>query len=415
MTTLERRPRAKPAGPRARRFAAFALLVLACWGTLLAIAAPPSSDLPVLRTTSPGVDSTARPDNLVLTFDRPVSANLATVRLTDPYHRPIDPDRPVHANGRAETISVPLPKQKYAGTYSVAWSVPAGADVAANGTFTFDLASRSPVQDAPVLPARPSVVVTVAHGIAQFGALAAAAVLAGAALLAVFRPVGEGPMRRVATYAWFAAIGLTTAAFLTFGPYTAKLPLTEAFKTLAGTMDSGAGAVLLARLAVLALGGLAVAQLMTAGAAATARERWARAATVAGCAGALAVTWVFVAPIGGPARHTQAAPVRLMFDTGADKGLLDLAVTPGKIGDNEVHVSVLDTKDVAKDGLGVTVAFHPPDAAVPAVPVPLARAGTGYSTGSVRLPGPGQWELELTVESAGGKRETIYGVVDVPA
>jgi len=400
--------------PGARRLIAFGLLVLACWGTLLSIASPPSSDLPVLRATSPGVNSTARPDNLVLTFDRPVNANLATVRLTDPYHRPIDPGRPAHAGGRADTISVPLPKQKYAGTYSVAWRVPAGA-AAANGTFTFDLASRSPVQDAPVLPSRPTIAVTVAYEIAQFGALAAFVVLGGVALLAAFRPVGDGPARRVAMYAWFAAIGFTLASLLVFGPYTTRAPLTEAFKTLPGTVDSGAGAVFFARLAVLALGGLAIAQLMTSELAGTRRERWARAVTVLGCAAAVAVTWVFVVPIGGTAERTQAAPVRLMFDTGVDKGLLDLAVTPGKIGTNDVHVSVLDAADAGKDGPAVSVAFNPPDPAQPPIPVPLRPAGTGYSTGTVSVPGPGQWELELTVRSADGKQETIYGVVDVPA
>jgi hypothetical protein len=33
--------------------------------------------------------------------------------------------------------------------------------------------------------------------------------------------------------------------------------------------------------------------------------------------------------------------------------------------------------------------------------------------GSAHIPGPGKWELALTVRSADGKQETIYGVVDV--
>ena len=508
-------------GPAARRVIAFALLVLACWATLVAIASPVRSEVPVLRATSPGAGSIARPDNLVLTFDRPVDAGLATVRMTDPYHRPVEPGRPAHAGGRADTVSVPIPKQKYAGTYSVSWSVPAGTTASASGAFTFDLASRSPAQDAPALSTRPGLGLTIAYGVAQFGALAAFAVLAGAALVAA---AGGRSFRKLATYGWFGAIVFTLASFVLFGPYTAKLPLTDALQggLLSGTVESGAGGVFFARLAVLALGGLALAQLMTSEPAPTARERWMRVGTVFGCASAVAATWGFLGPgaaeplslavdvvhvtaiaalcgvlVAGwprPApglalagvgvvalsggylfwRHgfdrppqlltwvgelalvlvlvamtfprrrwaafaragagvllvaatamlavtgmatdrAQSAPVRLPFDTGDDRGLLDLAVAPGKTGANQVYVSVLDAKDVAKDGFGVSVALSPPGAATPPVPVPLTRAGTGYSAGSVSISGPGQWELALTIQSAGGKQETIYGVVDVPA
>lgn len=531
MTALKERPRtrprAAPRGPKPRRLIAFGLLVLACWGTLLAIASPVSSDVPVLRSTSPGVGSTTRPDNLLLTFDRPVDAGLATVRMLDPYNREIDPGRPTHPDGRSDVISVPVPKQKYAGTYSVAWSVPAGTLATASGTFSFDLASRSPVLEPPKLPTRPDVVVTVAHGIALFGSLVSVALLAGVAFVGAFSPTGrEG---KLATYAGFGAIGFTALSLVTFGPYAAKLPLTDVFQggLLSGTLGSDAGATLLARLALLALGGLAVAQLTWAEPATTSRERWWRGATVLGCTAAVAATWSFAAPgvfavdvvhytalaalAGGlimvwqrrsvPPRvalvaagvvvltggfelwrqgagadsplvvwtwagklalvlalvamwwlgrrltadkgrpwptvaqagisvliaaatvlvtvstvaedRTQAPPVRLAFDTEDEQGMLDLVVTPGKIGGNQVQISVVDFRDVSRDGFTVSAAFTPPDGSAP-LPVPLARAGTGYSTGSVDLPRPGEWELALTVQSAGGKQQTIYGTVDVP-
>jgi copper transport protein len=465
VTTVKERPRTRttgaPRGPAPRRVVAFMLLVLACWGTLLAIAAPVSSDVPVLRSTSPGVGSTTRPDNLVLTFDRPVDAGLATVRMTGPYNQAIDPGRPTNPDGRTNVISVPIPKQKYAGTYTVAWSVPAGTLNTASGTFVFDLASRSPVQPPPQLATRPDVVVTVAHGILVFGALVSVALLAATAFVTAISPTGVSG-RTIATYAWFGAVGCTALSVLTFGPYAAKLPLTDAFDggLFSGTFGSAGGAALLARLALLALGGLAVAQLMTCEPAPTRRERWWRGATVLGCTAAVAATWSFAEPgaleltlaliamwwlgrrlsadkprwpafvqagvgalIAAAAvvltvsvateDRTQAPPVRLAFDTENEQGMLDLVVTPGKIGGNRVQVSVVDFKDVSRDGFDVSVALNPPDGSAP-LPVPLSRVDTGYSVGSVDIPSAGQWELALTVQSAGGEQQTIYGTVDVP-
>lgn len=297
MTVVKDRPRVTTVAPKrgrvAGRLVAFSLLVLACWATLLAIASPVSTDVPVLRSSSPGVDSMVRPDNLVLTFDRPVNAGLATVRLTDPYNRAIDPGRAGHDGGRAETISVPLPKQKYAGTYTAAWSVPTGSLAAASGTLTFDVASRSPVQAAPILATGPNALVAALYGVAQFAALAAVALLAGAVfVVATIWPAG---LRRLVTFAWLGSITFTLASMVLFGPYAAKLPLTDTFKDglLSGAVGSDVGATFLARLALLALGGLAVAQFLTMEPPRDTRERWLRGGTVLACTAAVAATWSF--------------------------------------------------------------------------------------------------------------------------
>jgi copper transport protein len=549
MTVVKDRPRVTKTARKRRRLVgkliAFSLLLLACWATLLAVASPVSTDVPVLRSSSPGVGSTIRPDNLVLTFDRPVDAGLATVRLTDPYHREIDPGRPGHAGGRAETISVPLPKQKYAGTYTVAWNVPTGSLAAASGTLTFDLASRSPAQEAPKLASSPSALVAVFYAVAQFGALAAVALLVGAVFaVATIWPAGADHrgLRRLVTFAWLGSIGFTLASLLTFGPYAAKLPLTDAFKLLSGTLGSDTGATFLARLALLALGGLAVAQFLTMEPARDTRERWLRGGTVLGCSAAVAATWSFaghgllnspvalsvavdivhltamgvlagglltlclrkdapvrwfsrLAPVGAgllvltglyeswrqlggfgavttlpgwlwvgvlaltlvlvglglaalrwrrrflvvtgaglaglllaptavlaitqppsaPHLSAQPAPARLNSgEEGQDTlGFVDLAMVPTKVGTNELNVTMLDNQDVPKDGVGVTAVLNPPNKDYPAVPVQLTRVGVGYSVGSASIPGPGQWELALTLQNAEGKQQTIYGVVDV--
>ena len=399
MTLVKERPRATKKAPKplTGRLVACVLLVLAVWGTLAALAAPAATDVPVLRSTAPGVGSTIRPGVLVLTFDRPVDAGLATVRITDPYKRLLDPGRPTHADGRAETISVPLPKQKYAGTYAVAWHVPVGSHAAAGGTLTFDLASRSPAWPAPVIRDAPGV--PVVHLVVQFAALVMLIVLAGLAFFVAI--TGVATVRRLVTVAWAGSFGCTLLALLISGPNLAKQPLSEVFSLLPAAFASGDTVV--ARLVLLGLVALPLAQLLSVGPPRDTRESWLRGATVLGCAGAIAATVAFAGlPVRSVSSVTQSAPTRLAFDTGSQQGFLDLVVSPARPGVNQVHVTVLDGDDAVRDGIEVTAVLNPPKGE----PVPVRD-------GSARLPGPGEWELALTVRSADGKRETIYGVVDV--
>jgi copper transport protein len=426
MTLVKDRPRGKAKSARRQpitgRVVACLLLVLVAWGTVFALASPASHDVPVLRSTTPGVGSNIRPDDLVLTFDRPVDAGLATVLLTDPYRRPVDPGRPFQVDGRAETVAVSLPEQKYAGTYAVAWRVPAGAAVA-RGTFTFDLASRSPAWPAPELPGTQDISRTVA----RIGGLVMLALLASVALHAAVTGVTAA---RLATVAWLGSVAGTLVELFGFG----------------------AGTTLFARLALLGLTGLPLAQLMTVGPPRDARERWLRAGTVLGCTAAVAATWTFAAlPVSAPlllgsavlltalvvlpgaalllgprwptiaaagittvalaaavvvtqpaAAVSGSAPARVPFDGG--QGFADLVVAPARVGANQVYVTVLGRDDAPRRDVSYTAVLNPPGGKGKPVPV---------RDGAVRIPGPGEWELALTIRSARGE-ETIYGVVDVP-
>lgn len=426
MTLVKDRPRGKvkaaPRQPIGGRVVACVLLVLVAWGTVFALASPASHDVPVLRSTTPGVGSNIRPDDLVLTFDRPVDAELATVLLTDPYRRPVDPGQPFQVDGRAETVAVPLPEQKYAGTYAVSWRVPAGAAVA-RGTFTFDLASRSPAWPAPELPGAQDVSRTVLRS----GELVMLALLASAALYAAVTGVTAA---RIATVTWLGSVAGTLVELFGFG----------------------AGTTLLARLALLGLAGLPLAQLMTVGPPRDRRERWLRAGTVLGCTAAVAATCTFAAlppalplllgsavlltalavlpgavlllrrrwpaivasgvaavllaaavVVTQPAAVSRSAPARIPFDGG--QGFVDVAVAPGRVGANQVYVTVLGRDDTPRQDVSYTAVLSPPGGKGKPVPVP--------DGGTVGIPRPGEWELALTIRSARGE-ETIYGVVDVP-
>ncbi|MGP4014604.1 copper resistance CopC/CopD family protein [Saccharopolyspora sp. 5N708] len=348
MTLVEQRPRTGRTGTRRSAVTggtiAWVLLVLACWGVLLAVAAPVSTDVPVLRSTSPSAGATARPDDLLLRFDRPVPAGLATVRMTDPYDRQFDPGRPTHPDGRADTISVPIPKQKYAGTYHVAWRVPTNQLGSVGGTFTFDLASRSPVPDAPQLGAGPSAVATICYAVAQFGGLAALSLLVGTvAFVAIVWPnaVDSTAARRLVAYSWFGLFAATLAVAVTYGPYAADAPLTESihFGLLVGTLQSEMGATLLARFAVLALVGIGLAQFMSSAPAQTARSRSLGGGSVLGCAAALAATWSF-------ASHSAVGPLVPLSVVVDSVHLTAAAVLAGGL---VMFAAVLRRKDVVAD------------------------------------------------------------------
>lgn len=542
MTAVKERPRAAVPRPRAGagRLAALVLLVAACWGTLLLTTAPATGD-PVLLTTSPGNTEVVKsPDAVVLTFDRPVPAALATVRILDPGGSQVVFTRPSHVDGREDRISVPMPAERHEGTYAVAWTVPSSRLEPVSGSFTFDVSYPIQPDGVPDIETTRNPVVAAVHLTARTLAVAAMVVLAGLAFFVA--AIGPATVRARATrwwirITWWLVVGGTLVAFVSLGPYAAWVPGRAAFdpRLLAGAAESDAGGALLARLAILVPATLGLTLLVKSPPAATAAGRWQRGAAVLGCASAVLATWTFadprppgapsplalaadvgllvalavpaggllllrfpvardrhtvsrfarvvpvfaallalagtaqawtgqrlgwlpagslalaavlavfarllprrpvkarlgpqaVAPAGtavvitvatatllalapgqsahaqGPAGQApaairqQAAPARLVSGTAA----LDLVVIPA--ADRlDVHVSVLNP---AGDGTTVT-------AALGRTPVPLERAGTAYWTGQASTPGPGRWELALTVRADDGRTQTVKQPIDV--
>ncbi|MEQ7004708.1 FixH family protein [Actinopolymorpha sp. B17G11] len=584
------------------RAIAVSLLVLGCWAALLVVASPSTGDA-VLRSTSPGNGETARPERLLLTFDRPVPAGFVTVRMTDPYRREVVLDRPSRVDGRADTISVPMPRTRFAGTYAVAWSLPSSQLEPVGGTFTFDFVSRSREHPAPRIETEPSTVIVVVCTLARFAAFAAMAVLVGAVFfVAVIWPAGARRVRRLITYAWLGLVAATLAVLVSYGPYAAWAPLTDALDPalLVATFQSEQGAALLARLLVLVLAGFAVAELVAARPPETRGELWLRSGGVLGCTAALAATWALpghttsalgplevavdivhltafgvlvgglvlscaaplrnrevtdareagarffrvalvclgvlvltggyqswrqlggldavtatpsgwlllartalvvalaavcvagrwwlrrrddwprhgpgkrrqpVAPTKGFRRlmaveagvagtflavtallvavqpgllpatgaqrpvtqgsatqgsatqgsaiqgsaHTLPAPARLAFDTGGPggKGWLDLVVVPATVGENTLHFSVLDRKGAPKDGSAVKAVLQRTGGTGRSVRVTSQEVAPGHLVSTATIPARGEWELALTIQSVGGHRQTLTGVVDV--
>ncbi|WP_372671155.1 copper resistance CopC family protein [Amycolatopsis kentuckyensis] len=327
MTAVKERPRVAP--PRSRagagRFVALLLLVAACWGALLAVTPAVTGD-PVLLTTSPGSTEVVKsPDAVVLTFDRPVPAALATVRVLDPDGSQVVYTRPSHPDGRDDAISVPMPAERHEGTYAVAWIVPSSRLEPVSGSFTFDVSYPIQPDGVPEIETTRDPVVAAVHLTARTLAVAAMVLLTGLAFFAA--AIGPAAARTRATRrlvktTWWLLAGGTLVALVSFGPYAAWVPWRDAFdpRLLAGAFESGAGGALLARLATLVPATLGLALLVKSPPAATAGDRRLRGAAVLGCAAAVLATWTFADP-----RPPGAPPVLALA---ADIGLLVALAVP---------------------------------------------------------------------------------------
>ena len=304
--------------PFVRRILGLLLLVATCWGTLLVAIPVPTGD-PVLLSTSPADGEEAKsPDELRLTFDRPVPAGLVTVRMTNPTGAQVVAGRPFTPAGAPDTVAVAMPKTRYGGTYSVAWSLPSSRLEPISGTSSFMVSAPTKRQPAVIGTDRDPVVAAVYTVAVQ---VATAALLVGIGLvfaLVLAWPAGgtQRLVRRLITYVWWTLLISTLLTIASFGAFAARTSLGEAFDPalLSGTFGSDTGAALLLRLLVLVPVTIALVLLVTSPAAETRGERWSGAVAVLGCAAALATTWSFAGP------HDPHGPP--LATIGAETGLL---------------------------------------------------------------------------------------------
>ncbi|MEV6823554.1 copper resistance CopC family protein [Amycolatopsis sp. NPDC051102] len=334
MTAVKDRPRVATPPPRAGagRLAALLLLVAACWGTLLVLTPAATGD-PVLVTTSPGSTEVVKsPDAVVLTFDRPVPAALATVRILDPDGSQVVFARPTHAGGRKDTISVPMPAERHEGTYAVAWTLPSSRLEPVSGSFTFDVSYPIRPDGVPEIETTRDPVVAAVHLTARTLAVAAMVVLAGLAFfVAAIGPAAARTRatRRLVKTTWWLAIGGTLVALVSFGPYAAWVPWRDALDPhlVAGALESDAGGALLARLATFVPATLGLALLMRSE---PAEDRRLRGAAVLGCASAVLATWTFAdpRPPGAPPVLALAADIGLLVALAVPAGVLVLLRFP---------------------------------------------------------------------------------------
>lgn len=318
MTAQEIHARDVPTPPRPKlrwRLAGLVVLVAACWGVLLT-ALPATSGDPELVSLSPGDGETVKsPDEVRITFDRPVPAELASVQMTSPAGERLVSTRPYNPSGADDAIAVPMPETRYEGIYTVIWSVPSSTLEPLIGTSTFSVYSAARFTAVPGLVVDRDPVVVTVYTVAETFATAALVLGVGTVFaLGVAWPEGarRPGSRRLLRYTWVTMVLATLVSLLSFGGYAARTSLGDAFDTalLSGTLKSDIGAAHMARLLILLPLTLGFWLLLRSGAARTSVERWTAAGTVLGAASALAATWIFARP------HAPAGPGPLSLVAG---------------------------------------------------------------------------------------------------
>jgi methionine-rich copper-binding protein CopC len=362
------------------------VVIAASWGTLL-LALPPATGDPVLVAVSPSDGETVKsPDEVRLTFDRPVPAGLVTVRMTVPAGSQVVEGRPYAVTGDPNTIAVRMPPTRYAGTYSVAWSTPSGTLEPITGTSAFHVFGPTTPVAVPQLPVERDPIVVAIHDGFRLAATAAFALGAGAVLvLGAVWPAGvaHAPARRPITYAWFGLVVATLGTIVSFGGYAARLPLAEAFDpaVVSAAFASDVGAVLLARLLVLVPITVALVQLLTGPPARTAWQRLLRSAAVLGAAAAPAATWGIVRPHGDSPLGIGADVVLLLAVAVCVGGPVLLWVLMRAAADSVLRVAVPRLARLMPAGGGLLLVVAPFTTAGWQLLVVLALGALSVTTG----------------------------------
>jgi len=97
-----------------------------------------------------------------------------------------------------------------------------------------------------------------------------------------------------------------------------------------------------------------------------------------------------------PTASTRTAPYASTLDAGPV--LVDVVVTPARVGPNEVHLTLAKRTGGPAGALNVTVEFELPTAGIDPIDVPLRRAGVDhYLSSGLALPVAGDWRMTVKI------------------
>ncbi|MGQ4378902.1 copper resistance protein CopC [Streptomyces sp. SAS_267] len=192
------------------------------------------------------------PRQVTLTFSESIGLFDDSFRVLDPENRRVRTGEPEHADGRADTAGVTLPRGLGTGTYTVAWRVVSADSHPVSGAFTFSIGKPSATR-APLPPTAGDPASSALYDIARYAAYSGLALLIGAVTFVLVCGF-PGSVRRLLVTGWWILLGSTLALLLLRGPYERGTGLSGVFdpKSLSDTLTGRPGIVLVARLALLA-------------------------------------------------------------------------------------------------------------------------------------------------------------------
>ncbi|MFN8020634.1 MAG: copper resistance protein CopC [Acidimicrobiales bacterium] len=94
--------------------------------------------------------------------------------------------------------------------------------------------------------------------------------------------------------------------------------------------------------------------------------------------------------------------------------IVDITVTPGRVGSNEVHFVITPPGGSITPVSSVTARMTLPSDSVPESPVTITQEGPNHYTGAITLPFKGDWTLEVIVEITPGNTALLKTTVPIP-
>lgn len=107
--------------------------------------------------------------------------------------------------------------------------------------------------------------------------------------------------------------------------------------------------------------------------------------------------------------YTGPVTTVLPFDAGgaAGRGQLAVDISPGRIGPNTMHLSVLDAQSRPHEVAELRAELRLPDRAVGPLPVRVEYAGLGHYVAGASIGMPGQWELAVVIRMSEVDQATV--------
>ncbi|MFE0544149.1 copper resistance CopC/CopD family protein [Streptomyces sp. NPDC058891] len=190
------------------------------------------------------------PEAVTLTFSESVGLLDDSIRVFDPGNRRVHTGEQEHADARADTARVTLPRLPQ-GSYIVAWRVVSADSHPVSGALTFSVGK--PSATTAVLPSDEAqdAATTTLYDIARYVAYGGLALLLGVLVFAM--ATGAGVVRGLLVGGWWTLLAATVALLLLRGPYERGSGPTTVFElpVLRETATSRPGIALLVRLALL--------------------------------------------------------------------------------------------------------------------------------------------------------------------
>jgi len=112
----------------------------------------------------------------------------------------------------------------------------------------------------------------------------------------------------------------------------------------------------------------------------------------------------------------QAVAASKVFSTTLSSAgvIADVTITPGHVGQNEVHLIITPPGGAIDPVLSTSVAAQPTSATSGSVPATLQSIGPNHYTGTIDLSKSGDWTLQIIVEPVKDQQVVLSSVVPIP-